>query len=369
MDTEVDGMIEAIEQEEFRPSGGSGSGGISDAELQAMLEGRETEITVIGCGGAGCNTVNRMVEEGIHGATLTAANTDAQHLVEIDADEKVLLGVDETSGRGAGSLPQVGEEAAIESRGTIGDLVSGKDMVFVTAGMGGGTGTGAAPIVAKAASDAGALTVAVVTMPFTSEGEVRRQNAEAGLARIQEIADTVIVVMNDRLLDAVGKVPVEQAFKVADEVLMRSVKGITELVTTPGMVNVDFADVETVMASGGVAMIGFGESDSEHKARDAVKNAVQSPLLDVELEGADGALVNVTGGPEMSIDEAEGVVEEIYDRIDPDARIIWGTAIDESLGRTLRAMVVLTGVDSPQISGQAEQPSETPDEGTIDHIV
>ena len=368
MDTEVDGMIESIEQEEFQASSGSGTTGISDAELEAMLDGRDTEITVVGCGGAGCNTINRMVQEGIHGASLVATNTDVQHLVEINADEKLLLGVDETSGRGAGSLPQVGEQAALESQASINDLVDNQDMVFVTAGMGGGTGTGAAPVVAKAASEAGALTVAVVTMPFTSEGEVRQQNAEAGLDRIQEIADTVIVVMNDRLLDSVGKIPVEQAFKVADEVLMRSVKGITELVTTPGMVNVDFADVETVMASGGVAMIGFGESDSEHKARDAVKNAVQSPLLDVTLQGADGALVNVTGGPEMSIEEAEGVVEEIYDRIDPDARIIWGTAIEESLGSTLRAMVVLTGVDSPQISGKADEEPE-PDDGTIDHVV
>ena len=361
-------MIEPIERDEFRQNAGAESEGISDAELESMLDDRDTNITVVGCGGAGCNTVNRMVAEGIHGASLAATNTDAQHLVEIDADDKLLLGVDETSGRGAGSLPQVGEQAAIESQAEINQLVEDQDLVFVTAGMGGGTGTGAAPVVANAASEAGALTVAVVSMPFTSEGEIRRQNAQAGLDRMQEIADTVIVVMNDRLLDAVGKIPVEQAFKVADEVLMRSVKGITELVTTSGMVNVDFADVETVMSSGGVAMIGFGESDSDRKARDAVKNAVQSPLLDVELSGADGALVNVTGGPEMSIDEAEGVVEEIYERIDPDARIIWGTAIDESLGGMLRTMVVLTGVESPQISGQSE-PENQEDETGIDHIV
>ncbi len=368
MDVEVDGMIESIEQEELREQAGSESAGISDAALEAMLDDRDTQITVIGCGGAGCNTVNRMVQEGIHGADLVAMNTDVQDLIEISADDKLLLGAEETRGRGAGSLPQVGEQAAIESDKAIRDIVDGQDLVFVTAGMGGGTGTGAAPIVAQAAREAGALTVAIVTMPFTSEGEVRRQNAEAGLDRLKEIVDTVIVVMNDRLLDAVGKVPIKQAFKVADEVLMRSVKGITELVTTPGMVNVDFADVETVMDSGGVAMIGFGESDSEHKARDAVNKAVQSPLLDVDLEGADGALVNVTGGPEMSIDEAEGVVEQIYDRIDPDARIIWGTAIDESLGRTLRTMVVLTGVDSPQIAGRAEEATPADNE-SIDHIV
>ena len=370
MNTDVDGMLEPMEQEEFGgdpPTGRSSGEGISETELKALLDDQQTKITVVGCGGAGCNTVNRMVKEGIHGATLVAANTDVQHLVEIEADEKLLIGEAETNGRGAGSLPQVGEKAAVESHEDLVDQVEGSDMVFVTAGMGGGTGTGAAPVVANAAREAGALTVSVVTMPFTSEGEIRRQNAEAGLNRLQEVSDTVIVVMNDRLLDAVGKIPIKQAFKVADEILMRSVKGITELVTTAGMVNVDFADVKTVMESGGVAMIGFGESNSEAKDKDAVKAAVQSPLLDVELGGADAALVNVTGGPEMSIDEAEGVVEEIYDRIDPDARIIWGTGVDESLGDTLRAMIVLTGVRSPQISGRAEE--EPTDPQDIDHVV
>lgn len=369
MDADVDGLLEPMEQQEFDgdspPNRGSGEG-ISESELKALLDDQETDITVVGCGGAGCNTIDRMVQEGIHGATLVATNTDVQHLVDTEADEKLLIGEDETNGRGAGSLPQIGEKAAVESREALLDEVDGADMVFVTAGMGGGTGTGAAPVVANAAREAGALTVSVVTMPFTSEGEIRRQNAEAGLERLQEVSDTVIVVMNDRLLDAVGKIPVKQAFKVADEILMRSVKGITELVTTAGMVNVDFADVQTVMESGGVAMIGFGESNSDTKDKDAVKAAVQSPLLDVELDGADAALVNVTGGPEMSIDEAEGVVEEIYDRIDPDARIIWGTGVDESLGDTLRAMIVLTGVKSPQISGRAEEPE---DPTNIDHVV
>lgn len=332
----------------------SPSGNMTDEELIDVLEDLETNISVVGCGGGGNNTINRMFEEGIHGAKLIAANTDVQHLVEIDADTKILMGRQKTQGRGAGSLPQVGEEAALESQDEIYEALEGSDMVFVTAGLGGGTGTGAAPVVAKAARETGALTISIVTTPFTAEGEVRRTNAEAGLERLRDVSDTVIVVPNDRLLDAVGKLPVRQAFKVADEVLMRSVKGITELITMPGLVNLDFADVRTVMERGGVAMIGLGESDSEAKAKDSVKAALRSPLLDVDISAANSALVNVTGGPDMAIEEAEGVVEEIYDRIDPDARIIWGTSIDESLEGKMRTMIVVTGVQSPQIYGRQE---------------
>ncbi|MFB6361404.1 MAG: cell division protein FtsZ [Halobacteriales archaeon] len=362
MDSIVDDAIEQAEEDEgegdpqaeVAPQDVNSSGTMSDEELLDVLEELETNITVVGCGGGGNNTVNRMFEEGIHGAKLVAANTDVQHLVEINADTKILMGQQRTNGRGAGSLPQVGEEAALESQTEISEAIEGADMVFVTAGLGGGTGTGAAPVVAKAARESGALTISIVTTPFTAEGEVRRTNAEAGLERLRNVSDTVIVVPNDRLLDAVGKLPVRQAFKVADEVLMRSVKGITELITMPGLVNLDFADVRTVMERGGVAMIGLGESDSEAKATDSVKSALRSPLLDVDISAANSALVNVTGGPDMSIEEAEGVVEEIYDRIDPDARIIWGTSVDDELEGTMRTMIVVTGVESPQIYGRAE---------------
>ena len=356
------------ETEEERPSdtaddaGGDTprSGKMTDEELQEVLQDLKTNITVVGCGGAGGNTVNRMHEEGIHGAKLVAANTDVQHLVSIEADTKILMGKEKTQGRGAGSLPQVGEEAAIESQEEIKDSIAGSDMVFVTAGLGGGTGTGSAPVVAKAAQAAGALTISIVTTPFTAEGEVRRTNAEAGLERLRDVSDTVIVVPNDRLLDAVGKLPVKQAFKVSDEVLMRSVKGITELITKPGLVNLDFADVRTVMEKGGVAMIGLGESDTEEKAEDSVQSALRSPLLDVDISGANSALVNVTGGSDMSIGEAEGVVEEIYDRIDPDARIIWGTSVDEEVEGRMRTMIVVTGVESPQIYGGNEEAQRGP---------
>jgi len=363
IDEAEDGEGEASEElTGTSPSSGTPqSGTMTDDELKNVLQDLQTDITVVGCGGGGGNTVNRMHEEGIHGAKLVAANTDVQHLVNIEADTKILMGQQKTQGRGAGSLPQVGEEAALESQEEIYDAIEGSDMVFVTAGLGGGTGTGSAPVVAKAARDSGALTISIVTTPFTAEGEVRRTNAEAGLERLRDVSDTVIVVPNDRLLDAVGKMPVRQAFQVSDEVLMRSVKGITELITKPGLVNLDFADVRTVMEKGGVAMIGLGESDSESKAQDSVKSALRSPLLDVDISGANSALVNVTGGNDMSIEEAEGVVEEIYDRIDPDARIIWGTSIDEELEGSMRTMIVVTGVDSPQIYGSSETVSARAD--------
>jgi cell division protein FtsZ len=225
-------------------------------------------------------------------------------------------------------------------------------MVFITCGLGGGTGTGSAPVVAEAARDVGALTIAVVTLPFGVEGAVRRSNAEAGLERLRDVADTVIVVPNDKLLEVVPRLPLQAAFKVSDEVLMRAVKGITELITKPGLVNLDFADVRTVMQKGGVAMIGLGESDGEDKAGESVQKALRSPLLDVDISGATSALVNVVGGHDMTVAEAENVVEEVYSRIDPEARLIWGAQIDPNLEHTVRTMLVVTGVKSPQIYGK-----------------
>ena len=337
----------------------STSGQMSDEELASVVKDLETKITVVGCGGAGGNTVTRMMEEGIHGAKLVAANTDAQHLAdEVKADTKILIGKKRTGGRGAGSVPKIGEEAAQENIEDIQQSIDGSDMVFVTAGLGGGTGTGAAPVVAQAAQEAGALTIAIVTIPFTAEGERRRANADAGLERLRAVSDTVIVVPNDRLLDYAPSMPLQDAFKICDRVLMRSVKGMTELITKPGLVNVDFADVRTIMKNGGVAMIGLGESEEENKAQDSIRSALRSPLLDVEFDGANSALVNVVGGPDMSIEEAEGVVEEIYDRIDPDARIIWGASVNEEFEGKMETMIVVTGVESPQIYGKSEAADE-----------
>jgi len=373
MDSIIDDAIDEAEEEreEARDEGGqtdtggtgteepSTSGQMTDEELASVVKDLETKITVVGCGGAGGNTVTRMMEEGIHGAKLVAANTDAQHLAdEVAADTKILIGKKRTNGRGAGSVPKIGEEAAQENLEDIQQAIDGSDMVFVTAGLGGGTGTGAAPVVAQAAQDAGALTISIVTIPFTAEGERRRANADAGLERLRSVSDTVIVVPNDRLLDYAPSMPLQDAFKICDRVLMRSVKGMTELITKPGLVNVDFADVRTIMENGGVAMIGLGESDSENKAQDSIRSALRSPLLDVEFDGANSALVNVVGGPDMSIEEAEGVVEEIYDRIDPDARIIWGASVNQEFEGKMETMIVVTGVDSPQIYGKSEAEQE-----------
>lgn len=328
-----------------------------DDEFDDILESLKTKITVVGCGGGGSNTVARIFEEGVEGAEIYALNTDAQHLSMLrgQVGKRILIGRQTTKGLGAGAMPQRGEEAALESEDIIRQSLNGSNMVFVTAGLGGGTGTGSAPIVAKIAKEVGALTIAIVTLPFTSESATRMENAEIGLERLREVADTVIVIPNDRILEVVPRLPLSQAFKVADEVLMRAVKGITELITLPGLVNLDFADVRTVMEQGGIAMIGMGESDSEDKATDSIKKALRSPLLDVDITGATAALINVIGGPDMTMFEAEGVVQEVYQRIDPGARIIWGVQVDPEMEGRMRTMLIVTGVQSPQIYGKQEQ--------------
>ena len=327
-------------------------------ELEEVLAGLTTNIKVVGCGGAGTNTIARCFEAKIYGAQLIAINTDAQHLLHAKVPHKILIGRHVTKGLGAGSLPEKGREAAIESESEIKKALEGADIVFITCGLGGGTGTGSAPVVAKIAKEIGALTLAVVTLPFSVEGRVRKENAEMGLARLKDICDTVIVIPNDKLLEIAPRLPLNKAFKVADEILMRSIKGITEMITKPGLINLDFADLKTIMKSGGVAMIGLGESDSENRAVDAVNEALSSPLLDVDISEAKGALVNVIGGEDMTIKEAEGVVEEIYSRINPDATIIWGAGIDPSLKGTIKVMIVLTGVKSKQILGPSTETEE-----------
>jgi len=343
------------------------SRGMQDKELEEVLSGLTTTIKVIGCGGAGTNTISRCVSSQISGAQLVAINTDAQHLLLAEAPNKVLIGRHLTKGLGAGSLPQIGEEAAKESEQDIRQSLGKADMVFVTCGLGGGTGTGSAPIVAQVAKEAGALTIGVVTLPFSVEGVIRMENAEAGLKRLRDVCDTVIVIPNDKLLDIVPNLSLNAAFKVADEVLMRSIKGITEMITMPGLVNLDFADLKTVMKRGGVAMIGLGEAEGENKAVNAVVEALNSPLLEVDISEATGALVNVTGGEDMTISEAERVVEEIYSRIDPNARIIWGTTVDKELKRNIRAMLVITGVKSKQILGPSQKSFENKEYG-IDFV-
>lgn len=351
----VEEALERAERERKERESMKAAENVEDEILQVLRE-LKTVIKVIGVGGSGCNTISRIYEEGVEGAELIAMNTDAQHLYYTKAHRRVLIGRRRTRGLGAGSLPQVGEEAARESEEEIKKLVEGSDMVFITCGLGGGTGTGAAPVVAEAAQEAGALTIAVVTFPFSAEGSVRRANAEAGLERLREVSDTVIVIPNDRLLEVVPNYPLQLAFKVADEILMRAVKGITELITKPALVNLDFADVRTIMEKGGVAMIGLGEASGEDKAAESVRKALKSPLLDVDISGAKAALVHVAGGPDMTIEEAESVVEEIHSKVDPDARIIWGAMVEPELENTMRTLVIVTGVKSPQILGKKGYP-------------
>ncbi|MFT4312109.1 MAG: cell division protein FtsZ [Candidatus Woesearchaeota archaeon] len=322
-----------------------------DAELESLLAQHRATIKVVGCGGGGNNTINRMTEVGIHGAQTVAINTDAQDLLYASADKKILIGKDSTHGLGAGSVPKVGEEAAKESEKEIRESLQGADMVFITCGMGGGTGTGSAPVVAEIAKKIGALSIAIVTMPFKMEGNRRYDNAVYGIEKIQQWADTLIIIPNDKLLEIAPDLPIQTAFKVADEILTSSVKGMAELVTKAGLVNLDFADIRAVMGDGGVALIGVGESDSENRAVEAVDKAVNNPLLDVDITGSTGALINVSGSENLSLEEARKVVQIISDKLDEEARIIWGAQISEDLGKTLRVMLIVTGVKSSQIVG------------------
>ncbi|MCW1296336.1 MAG: cell division protein FtsZ [Candidatus Parvarchaeota archaeon] len=323
-----------------------------DVELEEMISKRKTSIKVCGVGGAGNNTITRMSEVGIKGAELIAINTDAQDLLCTIADKKLLIGKDLTAGLGAGADPAIGREAAKESEQEIKKLLQGGDMVFVTCGLGGGTGTGAAPVVAEVAKKLGALTVAVVTLPFSVEGKVRMQNAMEGLEYLQGVVDTLIVIPNDKLLEICPDLPLSTAFKVADEILTNAVKGVTELVTKPGLINVDFADIRTIMREGGIAMIGVGESDTENRAVESVEKAINNPLLDVDISGAKGALVHVIGGPSMTLDEAKTVVEVVSKRLSEDAKVIWGAQISNDMHDTIRTMLIVTGVRSPQIFGR-----------------
>lgn len=320
-----------------------------DAELEQILQRQKAKIKVIGCGGAGNNTINRISEVGIAGTETVAINTDAQDLLYTNANIKILIGKDLTKGLGAGSIPQVGEDAAKENEHEIRETLKGADMVFITCGLGGGTGTGSAPVVADIAKKIGILTVAIVTVPFAMEGNRRYDNAVAGLEKLQEIVDTLIVIPNDKLLELAPDLPLHTAFKVADEILTNSVKGIAELVTKAGLVNLDFADIKTVMGKGGMSMIGMGESDTNERAIEAVHKSINNPLLDVDITGASGALINVSGGADMTLEEAKNVVEAVSEKLDQDARIIWGAQISEDLDKTIRVLLIVTGVDSPQI--------------------
>jgi len=322
-----------------------------DEDLRGIIEQSRAKIFVIGSGGAGNNTISRLTEIGIEGAETLAINTDAQDLFYSESNHKLLIGRQTCGGLGAGGVPEVGEECAEESEDDIRNKLDGADMVFVTCGLGGGTGTGSAPVISKMAKKAGALTIAVATMPFSAEGLKRRENAEKGLEKLQSAADTVIVIPNDKLLEVAPNLPLNKAFMVADELLGRAVKGITELITRPGLVSLDFADIRSIMKGSGMAMIGMGESESGDRALESVHEALNSPLLDLDISNAKGALINISGSSDLTLQEAEKIVQIVADELDADANIIWGAQIQEDLQNVIRTTIVVAGVKSPHIFG------------------
>ncbi|MBU4406737.1 MAG: cell division protein FtsZ, partial [Candidatus Altiarchaeota archaeon] len=336
----------------------------SDEELRKIVEGIRTAIKVIGAGGAGGNTLNRLMEMGIEGGDVIAINTDALDLLYTNANTKILIGATITGGIGAGNNPEVGEQCAETDIKKIADALTDCDMVFITCGLGGGTGTGAVPVVAEVAKDLNSLTIGIVTLPFAVEGRVRANNALIGLKKLRRHADTVIVIPNDRLMEIAPNLPINAAFKVADELLSNAVKGITEMVTKPGLVNMDFADIRTIMKNGGTAMIGFGASTKdtkmEDRARESVEKALKSPLLDTDVSSAKGALINIVGSRDMTLQEAEEIVRIVSESIDPGAEIIWGAQIDDTLDRNIiKTLLILSGVKAPSFEMELEERIES----------
>lgn len=325
-----------------------------DAEIANVARQLRVRIKILGCGGAGSNTISRLYNEEVTGADLLAMNTDASHLLHIRAPSKLLIGERSTSGRGTGAQPNLGEQAALEDMVKIQKLVQRTDICFITCGLGGGTGTGSAPIIAKAAKEAGSLVISIVTLPFTAEGPIRMNNAIMGLEKLSQYSDTVVAIPNDKLLQAVPKKPLEEAFEYADSVLSEAIKGITEMITKTGLINLDYADIKTIMKDGGVAMIGMGESSGGNdRVLLSLDDAISSPLVEADISQAKNCLIRVIGGPNMTVSEAERAMSEIQKRIDKDARIIWGASIDKTYGDNIKVLILLTGVRSPyMISGR-----------------
>ncbi len=323
----------------------------SEQELVGGLAVGQANIKVIGCGGAGNNMVTWLYKRGIKGAEIIAVNTDMQHLKITDADKKFIIGKEVTRGLGCGGFPQKGAEAAHESINELKTTLKDADMVFVCAGMGGGTGTGSAPVVAQLCKDLGAIVIGTVTMPFKIE-RARIEKAEFGLEQLRKAADTVIVIDNNRLVQIAGNLPVQQAFAVANELVSTMIKGIVETIAMPSLVNLDFADVKAIMTNGGVAAIGVGSSDTTNRVEEACRGALNNPLLDIDYTGATGALLHVWGGPDMTLEEINHVGEIVTESLDADANVIWGARVTEEMRGKLMVMTIITGVKSAEILGK-----------------
>ncbi|MBI4015673.1 MAG: cell division protein FtsZ [Candidatus Aenigmarchaeota archaeon] len=323
-------------------------------EEEFDLQMHKAKIMVVGCGGGGCNTVTRLTDLGAAGAEIIALNTDAKHLSITKAHKKILIGKDTTRGLGAGGYPQVGEKAATESRTQVKQALEGADLVFVTAGLGGGTGTGSAPVISEIAKSLGAIVIGAVTMPFKMEG-TRIQKAEDGLSKLRQVTDTVVVIENQKLLEYAGSMPLAQAFALADELISMMIKGITETITVPSLVNLDFADVKAIMSCGGVSAICVGESDSQTRIKDAVLKAINHPLLEVDYQGALGALVHVVCGPDCTLAEINEAGELISKRLSPEAQVIWGARVLPEYTGKVQVIAIVTGVKSPYLLGPMEK--------------
>lgn len=321
----------------------------TDEELKRIIEESRTRIKVVGVGGAGCNTISRLMQYELYGIKTIAINTDARDLLNTIAHQKILIGKNVTKGIGAGSNPKLGYEAAQENKEEIKKALENADMVFLTTGLGGGTGSGAAPVVAEIAKRLGALTIAIVTLPFNMEGKQRWKNAIEALTNLEKNVDTMIVIPNEKLKEIVPHLTLLEAFEFCDEILIRAVKGISDLITKPGLINRDFADVKTIMSNGGLAMIGIGESQSENRAKESVERAIKHPLITIDISNANGALVYISSGPDITLKEAEEIVGYLHSKLNEDAKIIWGASIDKNLGKFIRTTLVVTGVTSPNI--------------------
>jgi len=331
-----------------------------------MMEG--PKILVIGVGGAGNNTVNRMARVNVAGAELIAVNTDKQHLsIMHDSIKKLLIGQSVTRGLGAGGYPEVGTKAAEVSRAALSKVMEGTDMLFLTAGMGGGTGTGASPVIADIAKEQGAIVIAMVTYPFRME-RARLIKADDGIERLRKVADTVVIIDNNRLVELVPNLPIEQAFSVADEVISRAVKGITETITTPSLINLDYADVRSIMTAGGVSVISVGESRGHKRVEEVVEDTLKNSLLDVDYTGAKGALIHITGGPDLTLGDANEIGERLTEVIDPQATVIWGARIIPEYEGRVEVIVIMTGVKSSHIRGVASEAFRSSEKKTTDDL-
>lgn len=323
------------------------------------LKAGKANIKVIGVGGMGCNAVTWLFNKGINGATIYAANTDALHLSVTKADEKILIGKELTKGLGCGGLPSKGREAAKEALVDMKKAVSGADMVFVIAGMGGGTGTGASPVIAQLAKETGAVVISVVTMPFEAE-KARIDKAEFGLQELREVTDTCIVLDNNRLVDIAGQLPIEQAFAVANELVSTMTKGIVETITLPSLINLDYADVSSIMKDGGVAVIGIGEADTQDRVMEAVKQALTHPLLDVDYKDATGALIHIICGPDLKLEEFDTIGRTVSENLSPEAQVIIGARISKDFVGKVRVITIMTGVKSPYVLGKPMEEQALP---------